>query len=77
MQIAPVRATRRARTRPAHHHAMPLPLRLAGLLISIALCLTACEKLADVFSSSRWNMVGLVLLVVVVAIFLFQRMRKP
>ena len=56
---------------------MPLPLRLAGLLISIALSLTACERLAGLFSGSRWNMVGLVLLVVVVLIFLFQRMRKP
>lgn len=70
------RAARRTRLRDGHHH-MPLPLRLAGLLISIALSLTACERLAGIFSSSRWNMVGLVLLVVVVLIFLFQRMRKP
>ena len=65
------------RTRPHQGHHMPLPLRLAGLLISIALSLTACERLAGLFSGSRWNMVGLVLLVVVVLIFLFQRMRKP
>ena len=71
-----VRTTRRVRAREGHAH-MPLSLRLAGLLISIALSLTACEALADVFSSSRWNMVGLVLLVVVVLIFLFKRMRKP
>ena len=75
MHVARARATRRPRPRTGHH--MPLPLRLAGLLISSALGLTACERLAGIFSSSRWNMVGLVLLVVVVAIFLFQRMRKP
>ena len=58
-------------------HHMPLPLRLAGLLISIAIGLTACDTLAGVFGSSRWNLVGFVLLVVVVSIFVFQRMRKP
>lgn len=70
------RTARRAAMRQGHV-TMPMPLRLAGLLISIALSLTACEALANVFSGSRWNMVGLVLFVVVVLIFLFQRMRKP
>lgn len=56
---------------------MPLSLRLAGLLISVAIGLTACDTLTGLFSSSRWNLVGFVLLVVVVSIFLFQRMRKP
>ena len=76
MQIARVRAARRARWREGHHH-MPLPLRIAGLLISIALSLTACDALANIFAGSRWNWVGYVLLAVVVALFLFQRMRKP
>lgn len=58
-------------------HHMPLSLRLAGLLISVAIGLTACDTLTGLFSSSRWNLVGFVLLVVVVSIFLFQRMRKP
>jgi hypothetical protein len=75
LQVARTRAIRR-RAHEGHHH-MPLPLRIAGLLISIALSLTACDTLAGVFNSSRWNMVGFVLLVVVVAIFVFQRMRKP
>ena len=70
------RAVRRVRAHEGDPH-MPLSLRLAGLLISIAIGLTACESLAGVFSSSRWNLVGFVLLVVVVSIFLFQRMRKP
>ena len=76
MQAARVRAARRARLREGNHH-MPLPLRLAGLLISVALGLTACDTLTGLFSSSRWNLVGFVLLVVVVVVFIFQRMRKP
>lgn len=76
LQAARARVIRRARAHEGNHH-MPLPLRIAGLLISIALSLTACDTLAGVFGGSRWNMVGLVLLVVVVAIFLFQRTRRP
>lgn len=75
MQIARARAARRARLREGNHH-MPLPLRLIGLLISVALSLTACDQLIGLFSSSRWNWIGLVLLVLVVVIFLFQRMRR-
>jgi len=76
MQIARARAARRASWREGHHH-MPLPLRIAGLLISIALSLTACDTLVGIFSGSRWNWVGYALLALVVALFLFQRMRKP
>jgi heme/copper-type cytochrome/quinol oxidase subunit 4 len=75
MQIARARAARRARLREGNHH-MPLPLRLIGLLISIALTLTACDRLIGLFSSDRWNMIGLVLLALVVGIFIFQRMRR-
>jgi hypothetical protein len=76
MQIARAHAARRARWREGHHP-MPLPLRIAGVLISIALGLTACDTLADIFAGSRWNWVAYVLLALVVALFLFQRMRKP
>ena len=76
MQIARARAARRARLREGNHH-MPLPLRLLGVLISMAMTLTACDALIGVFRGSRWNMIGLALLVLVVVIFLFQRMRRP
>jgi uncharacterized membrane protein YcjF (UPF0283 family) len=75
MQIARARAVRRAHWRDGHHH-MPLPLRITGLLISIALGLTACDTLVGLFSSSRWIWVGPVLFVLVVVTFLVKRMRR-
>ena len=65
----------RPRLRERSHHHMPLPLRLAGLVISIALTLNACDTLAGIFSN-RWNWVALALFVLVVVIFLIQRMRR-
>lgn len=66
-------ARRRANER---HHAMPLPLRLAGLLISTGLALTACDAIAGYVESDVIVWVITALLLVALVGFLVQRMRR-
>jgi hypothetical protein len=66
-------ARRRAHER---HHAMPLPLRLAGLLISIGLALTACDAIAGYVESDIIVWVIAALLLVALVGFLVKRMRR-
>jgi hypothetical protein len=66
-------ARRRAHER---HHAMPFPLRLAGLLISIGLALTACDAIAGYVESDIIVWVIAALLLVALVGFLVKRMRR-
>lgn len=80
--MPPMRSTTaqgaRAPRRRAHdrHHAMPLPLRLAGLLISIGLALTACDTIAGYVESDIVAWVIAALLLVGLVGFLVKRMRR-
>ena len=75
MSLARARALRRNRLQQGDH--LPLPLRIAGLVISIGLSLTACDAIAGYVQSDILVWVIVALLLVALIGFLVQRMRRP
>ena len=74
MRIARARALRRSRLHEGDH--LPLPLRIAGLLISIGISLTACDTIAGYVQSDVITWVIAALLLVALIGFLVKRMRR-